>query len=79
MAVGARRVTESLRHELVEDQISYVTEEQLQSQRRVEVPATFDGEGVATEIMLSNPRTEAVIVNGRFLSPERLPKEIVLR
>lgn len=79
VAVNAKRTTETLRHEPVENHISYVTEEQLQGRGRVELPAILDGQGIATEIVLTNPGSAAIEAGWRFLSAEGQPREIVLR
>jgi len=79
VGVSAERTTETLRGEPVTDHMSYMTEEALQDRRYVDLPGIVDGEGLATEIMLTNPTPSAVNVSWRFLSPQGEPQSIVLR
>jgi len=79
VGVSAERTTETLRGEPVADQLRYLTEQSLQARRYVEVPGIVDGEGLVTEVMLTNPSSSAVNVDWRFLSSQGQPRDIVLR
>jgi len=79
VAVNATRLTESLRREPVLNQIGYVTEEELSGLQQVELPGLYNGAGLATEVLMINPRDAAVNASWRFFSAEGDVKEITLR
>ncbi len=57
LALSVQRVTRNLRGEFVENELGYIETAALTSQD-LEFPAIFDGQGLATEIMLINPSNE---------------------
>lgn len=79
VAVNATRVTESLRREPVMNHIGYVTQEALQNTQNVVLPGIFNGEGLATEILLLNPHDNSTNGTLRFYSPDGDASEIMLR
>ncbi len=80
VAVSARRVTTSLRGERVENEIGYTDVRAPRAADAITLPAIWDGEGIASEIVLVNPGTEAI--EGEMqVAPSRsdTPADIVLR
>jgi hypothetical protein len=78
LALSAQRVTRNLRGESVENELGYVETAVLTSQG-IEFPAIFDGQGLATEIMLINPWNETAKGQMIFVGSEGQSKDIILR
>ncbi len=78
LALSAQRVTRNLRGESVENELGYVETAALTSQG-LEFPAIFDGQGLATEIMLINPSNETAKGQMIFVGSEGQSKDIILR
>jgi hypothetical protein len=79
VAVSARRITNSLRGELVESEQGYTDVNTLKGSAPVLLPAIWDGEGMASEIVLVNPTPKAISAQMLFHDPEGAPAQIVLR
>jgi hypothetical protein len=79
VAVSARRVTSSLRGELVESEQGYTDVNTLKGSAPVVLPVIWDGEGMASEIVLVNPSTNAISGQMSFSNPDGAPAQIVLR
>jgi hypothetical protein len=79
VAVSARRVTSSLRGELVESEQGYTDVNALKGSAPVVLPVIWDGEGMASEIVLVNPTTNAINGQMLFSNPDGAPSQIVLR
>ena len=78
LALSARRITRNLRGEPVENELGYVDSPKLTSES-LELPAIFDGQGLATEIVLVNPLQEATEALLTFAGSEGQSKDIILR
>ena len=78
LALSAQRVTRNLRGESIENELGYVETAALTSQG-LEFPAIFDGQGLATEIMLINPSNETAKGQMIFVGSEGQSKDIILR
>jgi DNA-binding beta-propeller fold protein YncE len=79
IALSARRVTTSLRGERVENELGYTDVNAMKGDAPLALPLIWDGEGTATEIVLVNPKPEAINGQLHFTSPDGKAKEIVLR
>ena len=79
VAVNATRITESLRREPVLNHIGYIDQEALQDTRNVMLPGIFNGDGLATEILLLNPHDNPADGTLHFYSPDGANSEIMLR
>jgi hypothetical protein len=80
VAVSARRITSSLRGELVESEQGYTdVNGGLKGSAPVVLPLIWDGEGMASEIVLVNPTTNAISGQMLFSNPDGAPAQIVLR
>ena len=78
LALSARRTTRSLRGEPVENELGYVDSARLTSEV-LELSGIFDGQGLATEIVLVNPLQEATKALLTFAGSEGQSKDIILR
>jgi hypothetical protein len=78
LALSARRITRNLRGEPVENELGYVDSTKLTNEG-LELPAIFDGQGLATEIVLINPLQEATKALLTFAGSEGQSKDIILR
>jgi DNA-binding beta-propeller fold protein YncE len=79
VALSAKRVTTSLRGEAVESEQGYTDVNALKGSNPVMLPLIWDGEGMATEIVLVNPTTEGMGGQMQFNSSDGAPSQIVLR
>jgi DNA-binding beta-propeller fold protein YncE len=78
VAISNKRITNSLRDEPVEDELSYI-DSNATSGGTAELPAISDGDGIATKIMLINPTTTDADVRIRIDSSDGQPAEVALR
>jgi hypothetical protein len=78
LALSARRITRNLRGDPVENELGYVDSTKLTNEG-LELPAIFDGQGLATEIVLINPLQEATKALLTFAGSEGQSKDIILR
>jgi hypothetical protein len=79
VAVSARRITNSLRGELVESEQGYTDVNAIKGSAPVLLPVIWDGEGMASEIVLVNPTTQDISARMLFKNPDGAPAQIVLR
>jgi len=79
IAISDKRVTTSLRGEPVESEIGYLDLASLKDAQTVQFPAIFDGQGLATEIVLINPTETGITGSIQFDSSDGRASEIVLR
>jgi DNA-binding beta-propeller fold protein YncE len=79
VALSAKRVTSSLRGELVESEQGYTDVNALKGSQPVVLPLIWDGQGTATEIVFVNPTTADMAGQVQFISSEGAPAQIVLR
>ena len=79
VAVSAKRVTTSLRGEVVESEQGYADVNTMKGSAPVALPVIWDGEGMASEIVLVNPGTADIAGQLQFNSSDGAPSQIVLR
>jgi DNA-binding beta-propeller fold protein YncE len=79
VALSAKRVTSSLRGELVESEQGYTDVNAMKRGSVVTLPLIWDGEGMASEIVLVNPTPEAMGAQLQFNASDGVPSPIVLR
>ena len=79
VAISDKRVTTTLRGELVEGEIGYVVEANPKQGGTVELPTISDGAGLATEIILVNPTDAEIKGRIQLNSSDGQPSDIVLR
>jgi DNA-binding beta-propeller fold protein YncE len=79
VALSAKRVTTSLRGEAVESEQGYTDVNALKGSNPVMLPLIWDGEGMASEIVLVNPTPEAMAGQMQFNADDGAPSAVVLR
>jgi hypothetical protein len=79
VAVSAKRVTTSLRGEVVESEQGYLDVNTMKGSAPVALPLIWDGAGLASEIVLMNPGTAEIAGQLQFNSSDGAPSQIVLR
>jgi hypothetical protein len=79
IALSARRLTTSLRGEVVESEVGYTDVNAMKAGGPLLLPLIRDGQGSATEIVLVNPGTNDIAGQMQFNSVDGAPASIVLR
>lgn len=79
IGIGGTVRTKTIRGEIVENHVPFLSEEQMAATGSATLPIIIDGEGIATQVQFINRHAQPVNATWRFQSPEGEPKEIVLR
>jgi len=80
LAISAKRVTTSLRGERVENELGYTDVNASPAAGTLALPTIWDGEGIASEIVLVNPGTQEIKAEMQFAPAlADTPEKIVLR
>ena len=79
VALSAKRVTSSLRGEAIESEQGYTDVNAMKGSAPVVLPVIWDGEGMASEIVLVNPTPANIAGQLDFTGLDGAPSQIVLR
>lgn len=80
VAISGKRVTTSLRGERIENEVGYTDVNAPKAAGPVLLPAIWDGQGIASEIVLVNPGTQPIKGEMKFAPSQKdTPAKIVLR
>ncbi len=79
VALSAKRLTTSLRGETIESEQGYLDVNAMKGSAPVALPVIWDGEAMASEIILMNPTPQAMAGQLQFNSKDGAPSALVLR